>query len=179
LTDYLHFYILNKARREFFHFTDAGAALLNMLNGIADNGAANPYLIKLGPGIYDLGTCDTSGNPPFSCVLCMKEYVDIEGSGEETMKITGAINFSSVPVWAGTVAGSSNAELRFLTVENTSTAANAAAIHISITPSPSILHVTATVTGSDGGVVFNDPAGTLTCVGAYNANYVGLNTSCQ
>ena len=64
--------------------TTAGTALLNTLNGITDNSATNPYLIKVGPGIYDLGTSS----------LQMKEYVDIEGSGEKTTKITGAVTNS-------------------------------------------------------------------------------------
>ncbi len=125
-----------------------GTALLNALNGITDASDTNPYVLKLGPGIYDLGTCDTSGTPPFSCVLYMKEFVDIEGSGEKTTKITGAIDgTASLPPIAGTVMGANNAELRFLTVENTSAGSYVIAI-LNSSKSPSILHVTATASGT-------------------------------
>jgi hypothetical protein len=109
----------------------AGAALLGTVNGITDNSADNPYLIKVGPGVYDLGTSS----------LQMKEYVDIEGSGENTTKITGMVTG-----WPpnGTINGASNAELRFLTVENTGTGGNAVAL-VNSSASPSILHVTASV----------------------------------
>ena len=83
--------------------TTAGTALLNTLNGIADNSATNPYLIKVGPGIYDLGTGS----------LQMKEYVDIEGSGEKVTTITSTVNYSGPPT-GGTVNGSNNAEIRYL-----------------------------------------------------------------
>lgn len=59
-----------------------GTALLNALDGITGD-ANNPYLIKLGPGIYSLG----SGH------LVMKPYVSIEGSGEKATKITAAVSF--------------------------------------------------------------------------------------
>ena len=212
----------------------AGTALLNTINGIADNSAENPYLIKVGPGVYDLG----AGS------LQMKEYVDIEGSGEKTTKITGVANNFSYPPTNGTINGASNAELRFLTVENTGVGYLKAAL-LNSSASPSILHVTANASGGsegnfgvynsssspvmtnvtasgsggtycygvynassgtvkinhsvikgtnntmynesgvttrvantqlDGGYVAN--FGTLTCVGAYDGNYVGLNTNC-
>jgi len=87
----------------------AGTALLNLVNGITDNSDTNPYLIKVGPGIYDLGTTS----------LQMKQYVDIEGSGEKMTKITGEVINGDWPPTNGTINGASNAELRFLTVENT------------------------------------------------------------
>ena len=48
-----------------------GQALLNALAGITAS-AADPYLLKLEPGVYDLGASP----------LTMKQYVDVEGSGE-------------------------------------------------------------------------------------------------
>jgi hypothetical protein len=237
----------------------AGTALLNTINGITDNSATNPYLIKLGPGIYDLGTNS----------LQMKQYVDIEGSGEKTTKITGTVVNSALPPTNGTINGASDAEIRFLTVENTGIGTITVAL-VNSSASPSLLHVTASASGVagtygvyndssspvmtnvtasasggisnhgiynsssspvmtnvtasasggtysygvynfssgtvkinhsvisgttftihngsgvttrvgntqlDGGAVSN--SGTLTCVGAYDENYVGLNTSCQ
>jgi len=126
--------------------TANGTALLNTLNGITDASDLNPYLIKLGPGIYDLGTCDTSGTPPFSCVVHMKPYVSIEGSGEKATKITAAVSSAVLPPTAGTVMGADNAELRFLSVESTGTGTHTTAI-VNFETSPSILHVKVKATG--------------------------------
>ncbi|HJW30830.1 MAG TPA: hypothetical protein VJ508_16460, partial [Saprospiraceae bacterium] len=143
-----------------------GTALLNTLAGITAD-ASNPYLIRLGPGIYDLGTCDTSGTPPFSCVLYLKEYIDIEGSGENTTKITGSMDGGATsPPVAGTVMGADNAEIRFLTIENTSTGYARAIFNLNA--SPSILNVTATGSGGTNnyGVTNNSSAPRLTNVTA-------------
>ena len=128
--------------------TTAGTALRNTLDGIIDNSATNPYLIKLGPGIYDIGTSS----------LHMKEYVDIEGSGEKTTKITGAVTHSGPPITNGTINGASNAELRFLTVENTGVGTYTVAL-MNSSASPSILHVTVSVSG-----------GTTSSYGVLNVN---------
>lgn len=58
--------------------TENGAALLAAMASITDSRA---YLIKLEPGLYDLGT-DTALNT--------KANVDIEGSGPEVTTITGS-----------------------------------------------------------------------------------------
>jgi hypothetical protein len=109
-----------------------GTALLNNLAGIIAD-ASNPYLIKLGPGIYDIGTSS----------LQMKPYVDVEGSGENTTIITGSIDSGS----SGVVRGASNAEIRFLTVRNIGGGSNAVAIY-NTSASPKITNVT--VSASDG-----------------------------
>lgn len=100
------------------------------LNSITDNSASIRYLIKVGPGTY-------------TETVTMKQFVDIEGSGEMTTKITFA---GSPSTSTGTLIGASNAELRFLTVENTGGNTNATAIYNS-GASPSLLHVTATAAG--------------------------------
>ncbi len=114
-----------------------GTALLNTLNGITDNSDTNRYLIKLGPGTFNLG----------SSSLVMKQYVSIEGSGEESTTITAALSTESLP-GPGTVAGADNAGLRFVTVKNTGTGTytNTAAI-VNSSASPSISDVTAAATG--------------------------------
>lgn len=86
--------------------TENGTALVNALTGITGASATSPYLLKIEPGIYDLG----------AGTLTMKPFVDIEGSGEGVTTITAAGRSEFGP---GTVAGASNAELRFLTVANT------------------------------------------------------------
>jgi hypothetical protein len=49
----------------------------------------------------------------------MKEYVDIEGSGENTTKLVGCIDVNSDPGNLALVIGVPNTELRLLTSENT------------------------------------------------------------
>jgi hypothetical protein len=93
--------------------------------------ATKPCLLKIMPGVYNVG----------SSSVVMQHYIDIEGSGEKITKITG-INDT------GTVLGESNAEIRFITIENTTTGSNARAIYNGL-KSPSILHVTATASGGD------------------------------
>jgi hypothetical protein len=100
------------------------------LNNITDNSPTNRYLVWVAPGTY-------------TETVTMKQYVDIEGAGELVTKIT----------WTGgqnpdvaTLRGASNAELRYLTVENRGGNRYATAIYIYLS-SPSFLHVTATATG--------------------------------
>jgi hypothetical protein len=109
-----------------------GTALLNNLAGITGD-VDNPYLIKLGPGIFDLGTTG----------LQMKEYVSIEGSGEMATKITSAVNSVS----SATVMGADNAELRFLTVENTGVGVGNRIALLNSSVSPSLTHITVTSLG--------------------------------
>jgi hypothetical protein len=77
--------------------------------------AANPCLLKIGPGIYDLGATS----------LVMEEFVDVEGSGENVTTLLGDITTVGFP-FQGVVVGASNAELRFLTVVNTATSGSEA-----------------------------------------------------
>jgi hypothetical protein len=117
--------------------TQNGTALLNALARITANNE-NRYLLKIEPGIYDIGTNS----------LQMKEFVDVEGSGEKTTKITAAINNSDWTPTAATVIGANNAELRFLTVENTSVGPNYTIGLLNSSVSPSLIHVTATALGN-------------------------------
>ncbi|MBM4386793.1 MAG: hypothetical protein FJ088_03580, partial [Deltaproteobacteria bacterium] len=110
-----------------------GTALLNALAGITDASASNPYLLKIEPGVYSLGTG----------TLVMNEYVDIEGSGETVTKITALGKTSST---YGTVNFKNNSELRQLTVENTGGNSNAIAINVKSTTAR-ISHVTAIASG--------------------------------
>lgn len=84
----------------------SGTVLLNALTSIADNSASKPYLIKLEPGVYDVG--DNR--------LQMKSFVDIEGSGRNVSTIQGAGNLSFVTD-TGVVVGASSVELRTLTLK--------------------------------------------------------------
>jgi hypothetical protein len=107
-------------------FTSIQAAL----DSIDDASASNPYLVWVAPGVY-------------TETVTMEAWVDIEGSGEDVTKIT----YMGSSVWfTGTVSGADNAELRFLTVENTGGDAYATAIY-NDSASPRLTHVTANASG--------------------------------
>jgi len=117
-------------------FTTITAALAS----IGDNASIiNHYLIHVAPGIYNE-------------FVEMKQYVDIEGSGELATKITFA---GSAAADTGTVVGANDAELRFLTVENTGGAEYAIAIY-NEGAEPRLAHVTANASGgTDNFGVYN------------------------
>jgi hypothetical protein len=97
------------------------------------NPSANPCLLKIMPGVYNIGTSSVQ----------MQSYIDIEGSGENTTIIQGSIDN---PV-SGIVNGASNSEIGFLTVKNTGGGTNAIAIYNS-GASTKITNVTVTATGA-------------------------------
>ncbi len=112
--------------------TKAGSALIRALTGITGNAASNPYLVKIEPGVYDLGTAS----------LAMKPYVDIEGSGELVTTVTSAVTTGH-----GTINATDNSELRFLTVKNTGGGQQSVALFAEST-SPRFTHVRAIGSGS-------------------------------
>ncbi len=87
--------------------TASGTALLNALAAINNASATKRYLLKLEPGIYDLGSTE----------LVMKPYVDIEGSGQQTTVIQGTGNAD--PGVTAVVEGAASSELRNLQVKST------------------------------------------------------------
>lgn len=88
----------------------SGTALLVALAAITDASSSNPYVLKIEPGIYDLGTSH----------LIMKDYVDVEGSGEQVTTVQGTGGASAN---TGTIVGASNAEVRGVTVKSSGGAA--------------------------------------------------------
>jgi hypothetical protein len=123
--------------------TDAenGTALLDAITNITAASASKPYLLHIEPATYDLG--DGS--------LGMKEWVDIEGSGELNTVITsGVTNQEGCDDQStGTVIGANNAEMRFLTVRNTGVGECQIAISNN-SASPRLTHLTAQSTGEGG-----------------------------
>lgn len=122
-----------------------GSALLNTIAGITDADEDNPYLIRLGPGTYNVGS---SG-------LVMKPWVSIEGSGESATKIAASAGSGSLPASAGGIVGADNTELRFLTVENTASGSYWAAGIVNNGSSPTIMYVTARASGSGAVSIVN------------------------
>lgn len=86
------------------------------INSITNASASNPYVVKVMPGVYDLGTAS----------LQMKDYVNLEGSGPDNTIITSTIaNAGDCTV--GTVQMANNCSISHLKVVNTSSSGNEAA----------------------------------------------------
>ncbi|MHB8845226.1 MAG: hypothetical protein ACYC7L_10845 [Nitrospirota bacterium] len=88
----------------------------------------NTCLLKIMPGVYNIG----------SNSLQMQQYVDIEGTGENTTIISGNVASSTT----GVVIGASNSELRLLSVQNTGEGDWHAAMSIAYISQAKISHVT-------------------------------------
>jgi hypothetical protein len=86
----------------------SGTALLTALAGITDAGPFKPYVLKLDPAGYNVGTTQ----------LVMKPYVDIEGSGQGSTIIEGLGN-SDTSYLTGIIQAAPQAELRNLMVSST------------------------------------------------------------
>lgn len=114
-----------------------GAALLAAVADLVTVGPCtepNFHLVKIEPGIYDLGGQS----------LPMLECVDIEGSGEHVTFIRSS---GHATVNTGTVVGSPNAELRFATIESAGHNDWAVAIYADGVAAMRLTHVTAKASG--------------------------------
>jgi len=112
-----------------------GQALLDAHSGITDASASKPYLIHIEPATYDIGLSP----------LTMKEWVDIQGSGELNTVINSGRATGNCSDAA--VMGADNAEIRFLTVRNSGQGTACRSAIASVDASPRLTHVTAEVTG--------------------------------
>jgi hypothetical protein len=99
---------------------------------------SNPCLLKIMPGLYDIGTAE----------IFMRSYIDIEGSGIDITKIVG----NGGNVFYGSSV--SHAELRSLSLENTSTANQAFGVYL-YTSSPRLtdLDISVLDAGSSKGLI--------------------------
>jgi hypothetical protein len=90
--------------------TENGTALLTAMDTISNSNPSvnNPWLLKLEPGNYDMG----------SKALVLKPYVDLEGSGEGTTVISSTIESGGSSITNGTLMMASNTEARFLKIVN-------------------------------------------------------------
>ncbi len=102
------------------------------LDSITTASDMSRYLVKVMPGVY-------------TETVTMKQYVDIEGSGELTTRITSP---GSSSWYSATLTGANNTEVRFLTVENTGGADYATAI-FNYSTSPRLRHITAIARDGD------------------------------
>ena len=113
------------------NYPDPVSAMNALATWCGTPSATNPCLLKIMPGVYNIGANS----------LQMQQYVDVEGSGEDTTNIAGG-NGGAV------VNGASNAEIRFLTVTNVSSTGPGYAIN-NFNCSPTLSNITAIVS-ADG-----------------------------
>ncbi len=107
----------------------SGQRLVALLGEITDNGSSNPYLLRVEPGIFDLGTG----------TLTLKPFVDVEGSGEGVTVIRSAGN-------GAVVNGADDVEVRFLTVQHTAGSTASIAFDLS-SDATRLTHVNAVAAG--------------------------------
>ena len=125
------------------------ASLSEALAAITDATSSNPYVIKIAPGDYT-----ENSN------VAMKNYVDVEGSGQNTTTINCACSSNNFDASSAVIsAGAITAEIRHLTINNTG-GSNDFAFGVYTNGvadgSFSMLHVTATATGSTGNYGVNN-----------------------
>jgi hypothetical protein len=112
------------------------ATITAALDSITDASSTNRYVVRIAPGVY-------------TETVTMKQYVDVEGSGEDNTTIS---QVGSDTPFAGTIVGASNAELRYLTVRNLGISNYSTGIYNEGT-SPSLLHVTVSAS-TDSSICF-------------------------
>lgn len=123
-SSYQNLVVVAKSGGDFTTITDA-------LNSITTASSVNRYLIYVAPGIY-------------TEQVTMKQFVDIQGSGELNTKITHG---GSASANTGTLIGVYLAEVRFLTVENTGGSVYAIAVYNN-NAGPRLTHITASASGA-------------------------------
>ena len=117
------------------------ALLSTALAAITDATSSNPYVIKIAPGIYT----ETAS-------VVLKDYVDVEGSGQDITTIECACSSNNFDSSAAVISATAiTAEIRHLTINNTGGGYNGYGLYTNGVPngSFSMLHVTATATGSN------------------------------
>ena len=107
-----------------------GAALLALIQGITDNDATRRYVIKLEPGVYDVGAFGYFTKP----------YIDLEGSGRAVTRVQGSGNQAVINVVG-------NSEVRELSVHHSGGVATAGALWFASGPSAG-RRIAATATGA-------------------------------
>lgn len=84
-------------------------ALQSVITGSIPPSADSPYLLKIEPGVYDVG------NTP----ILMPAYLTLEGSGEVATVISSSVGLNTgFPLSGGSLVMTSNTELRSLQINN-------------------------------------------------------------
>lgn len=151
------------------NYTDPKAAMDDLATWCGTPSAANPCLVRIMPGIYDLG----------NNALTMQSYVDLEGSGESTTLVTSTHSSGTANETSATLVGADAAELRFFTVKNQGGASASIAVYNNAS-SPKMTNVTVTASGASGASYgarnINASSPKLTNVTATASNGSGLST---
>jgi len=113
-------------------FTDPLTAMNNISSVCGTPSASNPCLVKIMPGVYNIGANS----------LQMKDYVDIEGSGENVTAIIGTVDGAST----GVIKGASNATIRLLSVQNVGGGSNSVGFY-NVNASPKMRQITVSASG--------------------------------
>lgn len=126
------------------------------INSITNASATNPYVVKVMPGVYDLGTAS----------LQMKQYVTLEGSGAGDTIITSSIDDPTDSCSAATVTMADNSVLKNVTVNNVITDSGVPVYAVGLNNAKATVEgIKTNVAGSNhhniGACVFG-PAGQLT-----------------
>lgn len=136
--------------------TASGTALLNAMSGITNASATKRYVIKLEPGIYDLG----------ATMLTQKAYVDLEGAGQQATVIQGVGNNDGT-LETAVIKGGSSAEIRDLQVKTTGTSSlPAIAILVIEGADTRITNVTAVASGGASNWAIRNRNATVVIEGA-------------
>lgn len=128
-----------------------GESIQAAIDGITDASALKPYLVKVEPGVY-------------TEQVTLKAHIDLEGSGQERTIIswTGGTPGPNTSAASTTLEIPSDSEVRFLTVESTTTGAYSSAIRV-VGATPSLYKVTMK---GNGGTFANYPLVVRTTGGA-------------
>jgi hypothetical protein len=113
--------------------------LSTALTAITDATSSKPYVIKIAPGIYTE-----------TALVVLKDYVDVEGSGQDITTINCACSANILDASAAVISATAiTAEIRHLTVNNTGGSNISFGVYTNVVAngSFSMLHVTATATG--------------------------------
>lgn len=87
---------------------------------ITDASESKPYVLYIAPGVYDLG----------SSSLTIKPYVDVRGAGRNATVLTSTVAAGTWPILtSGTITLADNSRVSSLTVKNTGSSTNNAAIY--------------------------------------------------
>jgi hypothetical protein len=103
-------------------YTTIQAAFASIpMTGTAAPSAGNPFVVRVMPGVYDLGTGS----------LQMKPYVDVEGSGPDNTIITSSnANVDGGTCTVGTVLMANNTSIRNIKIVNRAPALNGAYVTV-------------------------------------------------
>ena len=121
--------------------TDNGAELLTALSSISTAipapSATNPWLLKVEPGVYDVG----------SAPVLLPSHVDMEGSGQGVTLVRGSV-IDALPAQHGVITVAGHSEVRQLSVENTVDGATFDSAALLLLGGARASEVTAIATGS-------------------------------